>query len=95
MLSAPRLKAKNIVFSRPIYQPQSGRAMPLVTRSKVSAKVNAGRVRPSMLTGTPATPKLRAMPAKLAVKVSPAAVTSSDITKSNQKSGDRSTSPGV
>ena len=88
----------NMVASRPMWsdtQPHKGRVRPLVTRSIVSAKVSAGNVMPSRLTGTPATSKSSAIGASWAVKVRPPALTRTNMTYSSQKSGERRTSFGA
>jgi len=57
-------KARNMVFSRPMWsdtQPKNGRVSPFSTRSILAAKVKAGSVMPSRLTGTSAILKSLAM----------------------------------
>ena len=80
----------NIVFSRPIWsdtQPKNGRVRPFSTRSIDSAKVSAGRVMPSRLTGTSATLKSLAIGASCAVAIRPPAPTSTNIRYITQKIG--------
>ncbi len=87
----------NMVFSRPIWsdtQPKNGRVSPFNTRSIASAKVNAGIVRNSSVTGVFATPKSVAMTESCAVAINPPAPTRTNSRYISQNTGSRATSPG-
>ena len=89
MPNASRLKAMNIVFSRPSLsetQPKNGRVTPLRIRSSDNAKVSAGSVMPTRLTGTVSTLKSLAIGASCAVAIKPPAPTSTNMTYMIQRS---------
>src|SRR3569833_2047487 len=95
---ASRPKAMNMVSSRPILsdtQPKKGRVRPFKTRSIANAKVRAGRVRPTRLTGTSAILKSLAIGASCAVAIRPPAATSTNIRYMPQNTGLRAISLGV
>src|ERR1041384_2867686 len=98
MPPASSAKAMNIVSSRPMWsdtQPKNGRVTPFRTRSMASAKVNAGSVSPSMLTGVSAMPKSLAIGASCAVAMRPPAPTRTNITYMIQNTGVLRTSIGA
>ena len=98
MPSPSSRNATNIVFSRPIWsdtQPKNGRVTPLSTRSIESAKVSAGMVMNSSVTGCLATPKSVAITESWAVAISPPAPTSTNIRYITQNTGCRATSTGL
>jgi len=90
IISASSPNAMSMVFSRPILsdtQPKNGRVRPLRIRSNDSAKVSAGSVKPSRVTGTLSIPKSLAIGASCATAINPPAATSTNITYMTQNTG--------
>src|SRR5260370_23510316 len=78
MATASSPKARGMVFSRPMWsetQPQIGRQIPLITRSRLSANGNASTVQPRMVTGALSTLKSLAIGASWAVAIKPPVAT--------------------
>ena len=97
-LTAAMLKARNMVFSRPMVsetQPKNGRPKPSRMRSSERAKVSAAICRPNTLTGTSATLKSWAMGASWAAAIRPPEATITNTRYMTQKIGLRSTCGGV